>query len=124
MNNLPRPPAHVEPYVRILGVEGAVTFLMHFGGGQLYLPRMAVAGSTVALVMGEEKARDLGAAADRLPRRVPTAKPWLAAVMQAQGLSVDEIARRLHASNVAVRGWLQRDPATGRDQGPRQLRLF
>lgn len=124
MNNTPRPPAHVEPYVRILGVDGAVTFLLHFGGGELYLPRTAIEHSPVAELLGEEAARALGAAADRLPRRVPTAKPWLASVMKAQGLSATKIARRLHASDVAVRKWLKRDPATGRDQGARQLPLF
>ena len=126
MSDLPRPPAHVEPYVRILGVEGAITFLTHFGGGELYLPRTAGGRNPVAPLLGAEAAMALGQAADRLPRRVPTAKPWIAAVWRAQGLPVAEIARRLHASDVAVRGWLKKacakSPPAKRD--PRQIPLF
>jgi len=124
VSNSPRPPAHVEPYVRILGVDDAITFLLHFGGGELYLPRQTVEGSAVAALLGLEAARALGAAADRLPRRVPTAKPWIAAVWSARGMTPVQIARSLHVSDVAVRGWLRKDPASGRTLPPRQLRLF
>ncbi len=33
----PNPPAHVQTYVRVLGSELAVDFLMAFGGAQLYI---------------------------------------------------------------------------------------
>lgn len=122
MTNLPRPPAHLEPYVRILGVEGAITFFLTYGGGELYIPRRAVEGSALAALLGLEAARALGDAADRLPKRVPTAKPWLAQVLHAQGLSATQIARRLHASDVAVRGWLK--SRTGQPADPRQARLI
>lgn len=122
MTNLPRPPAHLEPYVRILGVEGAITFFLTYGGGELYIPRRAVEGSALAGLLGLEAARALGDAADRLPKRVPTAKPWLAQVLHAQGLSATQIARRLHASDVAVRGWLK--GRTGQSADPRQARLI
>ena len=59
-------------------------------------------------------------AAVGLPRRVPTAKPWLASVMKSRGLSHAEIARRLHVSDVTVRGWLSRGPKAD----PRQASLF
>ena len=45
MSNLPRPPAHLEPYVRILGVEGAMLFFLTYGGGELYIPRNARPGA-------------------------------------------------------------------------------
>ena len=129
MTELPRPPAHVEPYVRILGLDGAITFLMHFGGGELYLPRTPGAASPGEPLLGAEAARALGQAADRLPKRVPTAKPWIASVWRARGLSVTEIARRLHVSDVAVRRWFKQpairaalDPKPGRD--PRQFPLI
>lgn len=124
MNNLPRPPAHVEPYVRILGVEGAVTFLLTYGGAELYLPLTAAAAarSEVAALLGTEATLTLAAA--QLPRRVPTAKPWIAQVLRAQGLRTVEIARRLHASDVAVRRWLSRSPSPLHRTDPRQFRLF
>lgn len=108
MTAYPRPPAHVEAYVRILGFEDAVLFLTHFGGGELYIPRRNAASSAIADLLGEAAAERLGAAADRLPRRVPTAKPWLAEVLRWQGLSATEIARKMHVSDVAVRGWLNK----------------
>ena len=125
MNKLPTPPAHIEPYVRILGLDAALRFLMAFGGGQIYLPRKGVSVE-VAREVGEDAARSLAQAAARLPRRVPTAKPYIAHVLRGQGLSVTEIARRLHSSDVAVRGWLKRDPRSGAavTEDPRQPRLL
>ncbi|MDO9525055.1 MAG: helix-turn-helix domain-containing protein [Gemmobacter sp.] len=122
---LPRPPAHVEPYVRILGPEGAVAFLLAFGGGQLYLPLNLPPPASLIDVVGHDAARALCVASPTLPRRVPTAKPWLAHVMHGRGLSVTEMARMLHVSDVAVRGWLKRPAVPGaRSQDPRQLPLL
>lgn len=119
----PKPPAHVEPYVHVLGTDGAVEFLLTFGGGELYLPREPRPDSPVVALLGKTRARALGQAAARLPKRVPTAKPWLAAVLRSRGLSVTEIARKLHASDVAVRGWLRKGGGAGRHD-PRQLPLI
>lgn len=126
MSDAPRPPAHVEPYVKALGVETAVKFLLHFGGAELYIPRDPKGASEVAQVLGLDAARALAALAERtqLPRRVPTAKPWLACHMKyTEGLSHAKIARRLHASDVAVRRWLvaQGAPASSPSD---QLSLF
>ena len=33
----PRPTAQVAPFVDALGMDGAVTFLLAFGGAELYL---------------------------------------------------------------------------------------
>ena len=126
MTGLPRPPAHLEAYVRILGVEGAIAFLLRFGGAELYLRRSGDVAPLLAETVGLEAAAALGQAADRLPRRVPTGKPWIARVWRAQGLPVAEIARRLHVSDVAVRGWLRRAGAGhgARIADPRQLPLL
>ncbi|WPY94698.1 sigma factor-like helix-turn-helix DNA-binding protein [Limimaricola variabilis] len=120
----PRPtPAHVEPYVRVLGLEGAIEFLLTFGGAQLYLPHTPQGRSKLAQVVGIEKAARLAEVSDRLPRRVPTAKPWIATVWRSQGLPVDEIARRLHMSDVTVRKWLKKAAAAPSEdtQQPRLL---
>lgn len=122
MSNLPRPPAHIEPYVRILGVEGAVTFFLNYGGSELYIPRNPRPGAPLVSLLGMDAAAALGAAADRLPKRVPTAKPWMALVSHAQGLRVSEIARTLHVSDVTVRKWIKAAPL-GQHQD-RQLPLF
>lgn len=123
MSNLPRPPAHLEPYVRILGVEGAVTFFLTFGGSELYLPftPAAAARSPVAALMGADAALALGLA--QMPKRVPTAKPWIAQVMHTQGLRASEIARKLHASDVSVRKWLKKS-LSHRPRDDRQLSLL
>lgn len=118
MTDLPPPPAHVEPYVQVLGAELAFEFLMRFGGAELYLSPTPQGRSEVEALIGAEHVAALAALG--LPRRVPTAKPWLAAVMKTQGLSHAKIARRLHTSDVAVRGWLS--PRASND--PRQTSLF
>lgn len=120
MTRWPDPPAQVAPYAAVLGTELALQFLLEFGGAELYIARSPRRRSRVVRLVGAERARALAAVAERLPARVPLAKPWCAAMLRAQGLPVAEIARRLHASDVSVRGWLRRAaPAE-----PRQLPLF
>jgi hypothetical protein len=118
MTDTPRPPAAIEGYVEVLGPELAFAFLMRFGGAELYLSPTPKGRSEVEQMIGAERVAELAALG--LPRRVPTAKPWLAAMMKTQGLSHAEIARRLHATDVTVRGWLQPRPAND----PRQPSLF
>lgn len=111
----PPPPAHVEPYIRVLGPDLAFDFLMRFGGAELYLSPTPKGRSEVQELIGAERVAELAALG--LPRRVPTAKPWLAAVMKAKGLSHAEIARRLHTSDVAVRSWFNPRPSADPRQG-------
>ncbi|MGC9368690.1 MAG: helix-turn-helix domain-containing protein [Paracoccaceae bacterium] len=101
-----QPPAHIEPYVRVLGQDGALEFLLGFGGAELYMTETPKSRSRLVQAVGRERAVALARAAEHLPRRIPTAKPWLAQVLKAKGLSVAEIARRLHVSDVTVRKYL------------------
>ena len=120
----PMPPAQIEPYVRVLGVEGALAFLMTFGGAEMIYHRNPVR-SQLAKTMGVEAAAALADedAARGLPRRVPLAKPWCAQVLREKGLPVAEIARRMHASDVAVRRWLKQGDGRATPD-PRQASLF
>lgn len=122
---IPEPPAQLEPYVRVLGVEDAVRFFLTFGGAEMYLavdPRR----SKLAEVMGVDKARALADedAQRGLPRRVPLGKPWVAQVLKSSGLPVAEIARRMHATDVTVRKWLKAQPRRTGANDPRQSSLF
>jgi hypothetical protein len=118
----PRPPAQVEPYVRVLGIDDTIVFLLTFGGAELYLPRTPKGRSRLAELFGVEKAAALAEAAEFMPKRVPLAKPWIAKVWHARGLSQAEIARRLHVSDVTVRRYLASDEPTPPDSD--QLTLF
>ena len=122
----PRPPAQVQPFVSVLGVPGAMTFLLTFGGAELYLARTPTPRSRVAQLVGEDRARALAELAETrgLPARIPTAKPWIARCLFSEGLANAEIARKLHVSDVTVRKWLagQDDPDVRED--PRQPRLL
>lgn len=123
MSNAPRPPAQIQPYVDVLGVEGTIEFLLEFGGAELILSQAARSGRLVRLV-GHERAAQLVQHAGHLPRRVPLAKRWIAAVWREQGLAVAQIARRLHVSDVTVRAYLKRSAGGARRPDPRQLDLF
>lgn len=119
-----RVPAHLQPYVDALGEADAIRFLLAFGGAELYVPRDPKGQSRVARELGIDLARKLSDVADRLPRRVPTAKPWIARHLRStEGLSVAEIARRLHTTDVTVRKYLDGDGET-KPQDARQPRLF
>jgi hypothetical protein len=122
MNPL-RPPANIEPYVRVLGIDGAIEFLLTFGGAELYLAKDPKGRSKLAGLVGIDKAAALAQAAEYLPRRVPVAKPWIALVWKSKGLPVAEIARRLHTTDVSVRRWLKAGPPTAYVD-PRQMPLF
>lgn len=117
---LPRPPAHVAPYVRVLGHDGAVEFLLEFGGAELYLSRSPSGRSRLVRRFGKRKAAELAEAAEGLPARVPTAKPFIARTLRARGLPVAEIARRLHVSDVQVRAYLRGAVGKGGRRRPRE----
>ena len=105
MSPHPKPPAHLSVYADVLGLDLTVEFLLQFGGAELYIPANSKGRGELARVVGITLADALAARADRLPARVPTGKPWLAEVFRAKGLSVAQIARKLHMSDVAVRRW-------------------
>lgn len=122
--NAPRPPAHVIGYVEILGTDLAIEFLLAFGGAELALARNPRQGRLVDVV-GVEMAARLAARADdyHLPRRIPTAKVWIARVWASRDLSVAEIARRLHTTDVTIRKYLA-EGAEIAAPDQRQMRLF
>ena len=121
----PKPTAQVAPYVEVLGIDGTVDFLLEFGGAEIYLTTSPKTKSRVVASIGRKQTIALAAISDRLPRRIPLAKPWISAVLKSKGLSNNEIARKLHATDVSVRGWLKKYelPAPAKSE-PRQLPLF
>jgi hypothetical protein len=104
-------PAHIQPYVDVLGLALTVEFLLAFGGGPLNLPGERTHGdSRIVQVVGRSKAIELGRRLGKGMVRVPLAKPFIAAYFFATNVPVVEIARRLHVSDVSVRRWLPNRP--------------
>lgn len=121
----PRHPAHVDPYVTILGPLGAKEFLLRFGGSEIYLAANPKSRSMIVEEIGADKAAalaDILGAGGKV--RVPTAKSWVAQCLKTEGLKTAEIARRLHMSDTVIRGWLKRSAQGSVEQDTRQLRLF
>ncbi|KPQ07729.1 MAG: Sigma-70, region 4 [Rhodobacteraceae bacterium HLUCCA12] len=104
---MPRPTAQVAPYVKALGAELAVTFLLHYGGAELYIRARPNERTEYAELIGLDGARALAKHADKMQRRVPLAKRWLTEMLDWQGYTVPEIARKLRVSDVAVRKTLK-----------------
>jgi hypothetical protein len=102
----PKPPAEVETYVDILGVDLTIEFLLRFGGAEMYIPKSPKTRSRVAVLVGREKTAELARSDHLLPRRVPLMTPWLAACLHVQGWPVAELARRLRITDVTVRTYL------------------
>jgi hypothetical protein len=121
----PKPPAHIEPYVRVFGYEGALSFLEALGGAELALAVNPNARSKLVEVVGFDRAQALAEEDARvgLPRRVPLGKSWVAQMLWAKGLSKAEIARRMRTSDVTVRKYLRQVSDHASDD-TRQLRLF
>jgi hypothetical protein len=99
-------PAHLQGYVDVLGIDGAVEFLLAFGGGYAYLSLSPTEDSPVARVIGQDKTAQLARRVGDGSLRVPTGKPFIAAALRAKGEGATAIARRLHVSDVAVRRWV------------------
>ncbi|WP_442771783.1 helix-turn-helix domain-containing protein [Paenirhodobacter enshiensis] len=116
-----KPPAHIAVYLDVLGLDLTVEFLLHFGGTELYIPVNSKGRGELVALVGDERAAALAERIDRLPSRVPTGKPWLAEVFQSRGLSVVQIARRLHVTDVAVRRWFRQAEAERQRQAQRSL---
>lgn len=114
-------PAHLHAYVETLGVDRAVDFLLEFGGGTYYLAADPKGNSEVAKWLGVDDAARLIArlrsTTEHSYLRIPVAKPWLASVMRSRGATIQAIARKLHATDTSVRGWLHK-------ADERQMRLF
>jgi hypothetical protein len=116
---MPRPPAQVLPYFETLGLELTVTFLLAFGGADLYLPTDPKGGSEVETLLGADKLKAL-AALSRSPKstmqkRVPLAKRWLTEVLHWQGHSNAAIARKLRITTNTVGKYLTKEYANARD---------
>lgn len=122
--NIPRPPAHIEPYVTALGAERAVRFFLAFGGADFYIAKDPKGAAMAVDVIGIDGLRALAAIRDRLQARVPTAKPWIARYLfTVEGQSKADICRRLHASAPTITRWLaDEDKRSWTD--PRQQQLF
>ena len=103
---MPKPTAQVEPYVDAMGAKMAVTFLLTYGGAQLYIADDPKGRSSHEALIGYDAAKCLAAQSHRLPQGVPLAKGWLAQMLASQGHSCAQIARTLRVSDVSVSGWL------------------
>lgn len=125
MTNYPPPPAHLEPYVRVLGTDGAIDFLLAFGGGEIYLTTTPNNRAQVVQRVGLSHAVALAVAIGQMKVRVPTGKPWIARCLHVRGETVVDIARQLHVADVSVRRWLKGANAVPRKApDPRQMTLF
>lgn len=103
----PPPTAQIAPFVQVLGLDGAIRFLLAFGGAELFIGNNPKDTNQLVQIFGREAVETL-ARLPTLPRRIPLAKPWLTAYFRAQGFSIAQIARKLRISDVSVRTHLRR----------------
>ncbi|WP_423206712.1 helix-turn-helix domain-containing protein [Paracoccus yeei] len=104
----PAPTAQIAPFVQVLGLDEAVRFILAFGGAELYIGKNPRDTNELVQMFGREAVEALANLAT-LPRRIPLAKPWLAAHFRARGLPIAQIARTLRISDVSVRAYLRQE---------------
>lgn len=110
-------PAHVQPFVDVLGAEDAVRFLLAFGGTGMYLPAQRAHNSAAVDLIGAEQTVALGKRLGGGNHKIPTAKRWIAQYLRfEQRLSIAEICRQLHMTEPTVRGYVEVEE-TNRRQG-------
>jgi hypothetical protein len=99
-------PAHLDPYVDVLGVDGALALFLELGGSQVYLPRRSGKRTLLAKTIGADQVERLAAVLGYGYIKVPVARQWCAEALRAQGRSDNEIARIVRADVATVRRWL------------------
>lgn len=119
--NLPETPANLRPYVKALGVKGAMALFLSVGGSEIYLPKERSRRSLAARTIGPENADKLASEMGYGYYKVPLAREWVAKVMRAQGESNAEIARTIRVDIATVRRWL---PAQELPKPALQLDMF
>lgn len=94
-------------FIDALGVEGAVRFILEYGGADPSTsPRLRDANPLMRM-FGRETVEAIARHPVR-PRRIPLMKSWLAVYFRAKGQSVPEIARILRVSDITVRNRLRK----------------
>ncbi|HSI41783.1 MAG TPA: hypothetical protein VLA00_14665 [Xanthobacteraceae bacterium] len=111
-------PPEIAPYIRALGPDRTGDLITALGGSMLYFARKASSRSTAAAIVGADGVQALSREFGTGMFRVPIARAWLVCHLFGRGVSVQEIARRLHMTDVTVRKYLKRRKAGG------QLDLF
>lgn len=114
----PRHPAHVAPFVEILGPAKTVAFLIEFGGTEVYMPDNPGGRGEVEKFIGAEALKALGARMNRPNPRLPMPRTWLVHALKAEGQSVTQICRRLKVTDKTVRRCLLATPDGSSDNTP------
>ncbi|WP_420324615.1 hypothetical protein [Mameliella sp.] len=120
----PRHPAHLDPYIEVLGPRMAVSFLVMFGGSPLYFPDDPRGRSAAEQLIGADKLRALGARMRSNLTEIPMPKNWLIRALHAEGLTVGQICRALKTSSTNVKRTLREAGASKPPSDPDQLSLF
>ena len=137
---LPRPvgpwpahPAHLDPYVAVLGQEGTVALLLHYGGLRIHLSANPNQRRPIVQLVGRDRFAALCARLGGGDLELPMGRPWLVHVLRhVYGLTVEQIVLRVRISDAGVRRLLRAAPTARRlggpdssdNDGPQQLTLF
>lgn len=102
-------PANLAPFINTLGFDKGIEFLLRFGGSAMYLPKKPQDGRSMASsLLTADEIIALSQAIDRDYLRIPVGKKFIAVYLHSRGISIGEIARRLHMTDVTIRGWLKK----------------
>jgi hypothetical protein len=99
----PRHPAHLDPYIEVLGHELAVTFLIAMGGCRARFPSDPGGRSYAEALIGPEALRELSRRMPSEIREIPFPRSWLIRALHAEGMTHGQICRALKTSDRNVR---------------------
>lgn len=120
----PRHPAHLDPYIEVLGPRMAVSFLVMFGGSSLYFPDDPRGRGAAEQLIGADKLRALGSRMPSNRAEIPMPRSWLIRALHAEGLSIGQICRALKTSSTNVKKTLRKAGEAKPPSDPDQLSLF
>lgn len=94
--------------MEVPGPAVAVSFLIMFGGSQLYFPNNPGGRSAAEALIGADRLRALGQRMRDHKAEVPMPRSWLIRALHAEGLNVRQICRTLKTTSRNVQATLRK----------------
>jgi hypothetical protein len=103
----PKVPSHIRTYVDALGMDKAVELFLAFGGAPLYLGARPQERAHISSVLNPEQIRRLTKVIGRGHLRLPMPRAFIVQYLAYKDYTVNDIARKLHVTDVTVRNLLK-----------------
>lgn len=108
-------PEHIAKFVRIIGEDDTASLLLNFGGAASYFAARPEKVGALREILSVEKIQLLAEHFGGRVERIPLGNAFIARHLRSKGMSIQDIARKLHVSDVSVRDILRNTKRGAKD---------